>query len=80
MVIFDFWLKSNNLQNVYIRKKMWHENFPSVKYDPSSDKRSGNQKVMIKVRPHIPSAFRMRKQGTIRRHGMNLLQDISMGS
>ena len=49
-VIFDFGLKSNNLQNVYTKKEMWHENFPLVKYDPSSDKRSGNQKVMIKVR------------------------------
>ena len=31
------------------KKEMWHENFPQVKYEPSSDKRSGNQKVMIKV-------------------------------
>ena len=49
-VIFDFELKSNNLQNVYTKKEMWHANFPSVKYDPYSDKRSGNQKVIIKVR------------------------------
>ena len=58
--MFDFLLKSNNLQNVYTKKEMWLENFSSVKYDRSSDKRSLNQKVIIKRSSHILLVFRLR--------------------
>ena len=48
----QFLAKLNNLQNVKTKKEMWHENLPSVKYDPepTADRRSGNPRMMIKVR------------------------------
>ena len=45
-----FLANSNNLQNVKTKKEIWHENLPSIKYAPYTNKRTGNQKMVIKVR------------------------------
>ena len=49
LIVFKLWLKSNNLQNVETKKETWHGNLPSVKYGPCTNRRSGNQMMMIKV-------------------------------
>ena len=49
-IIFIFGLKSNNLQNVKTKKEMWHGTFAIGKYDRPTDRRSGNQRMVIKVR------------------------------
>ena len=49
-VIFNFWLKSNNMHNINTKNEMCHGKLPAVKYAPCTLRRSGNQMMMIKVR------------------------------
>ena len=72
-------LKSNNLQNVYTKKELWHGNLASVKYAPCTYRRSGNQMMMIKVRQTDCQLYACVKKSTIGRHGINIWQEIEMG-
>ena len=53
---------------------MWHGNLPPDKYAPCTNRRSGNQMMMIKVRHTDCQHYACGKKRTIRRHGRNLLQ------